>query len=102
MLRTNKDTAELLHNSLKATALAKQETLLKKSMTDLELLEYLKKYYGEKLAGDGAAAPLILFGSETGNAEQLAKSYQEELAVRGIKAKCMAMDDFDVDELEHI
>lgn len=71
-------------------------------MTDLELLEYLKKYYGEKFAGDGIAAPLILFGSETGNAEQLAKSYQEELAVRGIKAKCMAMDDIDVDELEHI
>jgi len=36
-------------------------------MTDIDLLAHLKKTYGEELSGD--KGPLILFGSETGNAE---------------------------------
>lgn len=36
-------------------------------MNDIDLLEHLKKTYGEELTGE--KGPIILFGSETGNAE---------------------------------
>jgi len=36
-------------------------------MNDIELLTHLKKRYGEELTGE--KGPLILYGSETGNAE---------------------------------
>ena len=42
-------------------------------MNDVELLEELKKTYGEELSGE--KGPIILYGSETGNAEGLAKAF---------------------------
>lgn len=41
-------------------------------MTDLDLLEHLKKNYGEVTTDKG---PLILFGSETGNAEAVSRGF---------------------------
>jgi sulfite reductase alpha subunit-like flavoprotein len=42
---------------------------------------------------------LVLFGSETGNAEMLAKNFAQELTSRGVKNKCMALNDYDLDNL---
>lgn len=42
-------------------------------MTDAELLEFLRKTQGEKFFGE--KSPLILYGSETGTAENLARSF---------------------------
>lgn len=42
-------------------------------MNDIDLLEHLKKTYGEELTGE--KGPTILYGSETGNAESLAKNF---------------------------
>lgn len=36
-------------------------------MSDIDLLEHLKKNLGEELTGE--KGPVILYGSETGNAE---------------------------------
>ena len=41
----------------------------------------------------------MLYGSETGNAEALAGVFATELKRRGVRASCMAMDDFDFDDL---
>ena len=51
---------------------------------------------GEVVAGDKT---IILYGSETGNAEALSGVFATEFKRRGIRAKCMAMDDFDFDDL---
>lgn len=42
-------------------------------MSDIDLLEHLKKTYGEELSGEKAS--MILYGSETGNAESVAKGF---------------------------
>ena len=42
-------------------------------MNDVELLETLKKEIGEEISGE--KGPIILYGSETGNAELLSKSF---------------------------
>lgn len=97
LVRMDKDVASRLHDTLKKDLELKQSQLVRKSMDDIELLEYLKKQYGEKLIG--GKATLILYGSETGTAETLAKNFADELKNRGIKVKCSAMDDFELEEL---
>jgi len=47
-------------------------------------------------AGDSI---MILYGSETGNAEEQAKNLLQDVTARGMKAKVSAMDDFDFEEL---
>jgi hypothetical protein len=42
-------------------------------MSDIDLLEHLKKTYGEELSGE--KGPTILYGSETGNAEAVSKGF---------------------------
>jgi hypothetical protein len=41
-------------------------------MTDLDLLEHLKKNYGEV---SGEKGQLIIFGSETGNADAVSRGF---------------------------
>ena len=66
-------------------------------MDDGELLEYLQKKLGEKVNTE--KPQLILYGSETGTAASLANSFADEMKNRGMKVKCMAMDDYDIEEL---
>lgn len=42
-------------------------------MNDTDLLDHLKKEIGDEITGE--KGPLILYGSETGNAEVLAKNF---------------------------
>ncbi len=79
--------------------LAKHERFKQMAMDDKEQLEYLMKKLGvESMEGLDQARSIVLFGSETGNAQTLSGVFQQELKRRGIQAKAMAMDDFDVDD----
>lgn len=51
---------------------------------------------GEEVSGDKT---LVLYGSETGNAEALSNVFATEFKRRNVRAKCIAMDDFDFEEL---
>ena len=65
-------------------------------MNDDEMLEFLKKTLGEHMDSKPA---LVLYGSETGTAEILANVFSSELKRRKLRVKCMAMDDYDFEEL---
>lgn len=97
LVRVNRDLAVNLHDTLKGFLVNKNEQLLRKSMDDNELFEFLSKKLGE--AVNTEKAQLILYGSETGTAASLAQGFADEMKARGIKVKCMAMDDFDAEEL---
>lgn len=42
---------------------------------------------------------MVLYGSETGHAEELAEVLKSELQRRGQRVKLMALDDVDISEL---
>merc|ERR1719230_1549609 len=67
------------------------------SMLDEDLLEYLKKRMGEQVVGERVT---VLYGSDTGNAEIVAKNFQFELKRRGLKAKCFSFNEIDVSDLQ--
>lgn len=60
------------------------------------MLDYLKDKLGETVTSEKS---LILYGSETGNAISVANTLHFDLKRRGMRASCMAMDDYDFDKL---
>uniref|UniRef100_A0A6A7FYI8 pyruvate dehydrogenase (NADP(+)) n=3 Tax=Hirondellea gigas TaxID=1518452 RepID=A0A6A7FYI8_9CRUS len=96
LARSNVELAAELHGKMQADALKKQETLRRLSMSDEDLLDHLKKQIGEQTSSNKV---LILYGSETGTAEYVAASVAHDLKRRDVKSKCMAMDDYDFDDL---
>jgi len=65
----------------------------KMARDDAETLDFLKKELGEQVI---SKKNLILFGSETGNAEQVANQLSYEMTRRGERAEVVAMNDFDL------
>jgi sulfite reductase alpha subunit-like flavoprotein len=65
-------------------------------MSDEDLLEYLKKMMGEQVSGERVT---VLYGSDTGTSELVAKNFQFELKRRGMKAKCMSFDEVEISDL---
>jgi len=61
------------------------------------LLEYLKKKMGEQVTGERVT---VLYGSDTGNAENVAKNFQFEMKRRGLKAKCFSFNEIDIADLQ--
>jgi len=59
-------------------------------LDDEQLLDRLKKKLGENVGGEKA---LVLYGSETGNAEYMAGVLSTELLRRGFKSNVVSMDD---------
>ena len=94
--RSDKKTADSLHTGLRREMSHRLEKFQKMAMDDYEMLEHLKKQLGEATASDSV---MVLYGSETGTAGNLAQVFANEFKRRGIRAKCMAMDDIDFDEL---
>lgn len=66
------------------------------SMDDGEMLEHLKVILGEEI---GERPTLVLYGSETGTAQNLADTFVSELKRRNVKAKAVSMDDYDFEKL---
>lgn len=48
----------------------------------------------------GERPTLVLYGSETGTAQSLADTFVSELKRRNVKAKAVAMDDYDFEKLQ--
>jgi len=89
--------AEILQTGLADTVSERHEVRKRKAMNDEDLLEYLKKSMGEVVTGERVT---VLYGSDTGTAELVAKNHQFELKRRGMKVKCMSFDDVDVSDLQ--
>merc|ERR1719313_507814 len=75
----------------------RHENRKRTAMVDEDLLEYLKKKMGEQVVGERVT---VLYGSDTGNAENVAKNFQFEMKRRGLKAKCFAFNEIDINDLQ--
>mmetsp|Transcript_167645 Transcript_167645/g.296840 ORF Transcript_167645/g.296840 Transcript_167645/m.296840 type:complete len:1850 (+) Transcript_167645:144-5693(+) len=89
--------AQLLQSEMTDSNSARHEKRRRAAMNDEDLLEYLKKQMGETVTGERVT---VLYGSDTGNAEGVAKNFQFELKRRGMKAKCMALDEVEISDLQ--
>merc|ERR1719238_135050 len=94
--RTAPEHAKMLQDAMASNAVFRHEHRRRMAMNDEDLLEYLKKQMGETVTGERVT---VLYGSDTGNAEVVAKNFQFELKRRGMKAKCMALNEVDVSDL---
>ncbi|KAG9290216.1 hypothetical protein G9A89_022192 [Geosiphon pyriformis] len=86
IVNTNPELSSLLTSSLEAEIASRQKLRAKSAY--------------EKLL-DGLTGPplLILFGSDNGNAEGVARRLQKGAVARGVNARCMAMDEYLFEEL---
>merc|ERR1719313_3267059 len=75
----------------------RHENRKRTAMVDEDLLEYLKKKMGEQVVGERVT---VLYGSDTGNAENVAKNFQFEMKRRGLKAKCYSFNEIDINDLQ--
>ena len=94
--RTDAPTATALHEFLNKDIHRRHTKYQRLAMDDFELLENLKERLGEEVDSEKV---VVLYGSETGTAEYLSDVFSSELKRRGIRPKCLAMDDFDFDDL---
>ena len=70
------------------------------AMSDYEKLDYIKEKLGESSSASGEKA-LVLYGSETGNAQSVATWLANDLKNRGVpRTTLCAMDDYDFSTLE--
>lgn len=82
------DLSSSLVSSLESDVTRRHEELKRKSRED-----YARLLSG--LSGEATGPPLtVLFGSDNGNAEGVAKKVAARAKTRGLKVKLMAMDDF--------
>ena len=91
-MRRNPEQAKALDNKLQdqISSRAKYHNVLTRDQLDGE---YPATSQGDKVT--------ILYGSETGNAEEQAKSLWADVKARGQKADISSLDDFDFDELQN-
>jgi len=94
--RTSPEHAKVLQGAMVDDANFRHEHRKRLSMSDEDLLEYLKKAMGEQVTGDRVT---ILYGSDTGTSEIVAKNFQFEMKRRGMRAKCMAFNDISIADL---
>merc|ERR1719210_4769 len=95
--RSAPEHAKLLQGAMVENNSFRHETRKRMAMNDEDLLEYLKKQMGEQVVGERVT---VLYGSDTGNSEVVAKNFQFELKRRGMKAKCLALNDVDIPDLQ--
>lgn len=96
LMRSVPEHAKALQEGLTNSVVTGHETRRRRAMNDEDLLDYLKKTMGESVSGERVT---VLYGSDTGTAELVAKNHQFELKRRGMKVKCMAFDDVDIADL---
>jgi len=97
LTRERKDQAKDLQDRLKKDIKNDFEQKYRLGLEDHELLEWLKKHFGENvMKGDKC---LVVYGSETGHAEELATILKSELQRRGQRVRLVALDDIDIQEI---
>eukprot|EP00746_Dinoflagellata_sp_MGD_P155297 gnl/MRDRNA2_/MRDRNA2_85296_c0_seq2.p1 gnl/MRDRNA2_/MRDRNA2_85296_c0~~gnl/MRDRNA2_/MRDRNA2_85296_c0_seq2.p1 ORF type:complete len:1850 (-),score=450.28 gnl/MRDRNA2_/MRDRNA2_85296_c0_seq2:164-5713(-) len=97
LLRSKPEHAKALQDHMVDTNNVRHENRKRTAMVDEDLLEYLKKKMGESVTGERVT---VLYGSDTGNAENVAKNFQFEMKRRGLKAKCYAFNEIDINDLQ--
>lgn len=95
--RVSPERAMMLQESMSNELFKSHEERRRMAMSDEDLLEYLKKLMGEQTGGERVT---VLYGSDTGNAEIVAKNFHFELKRRGMRAKCMAFNEVDLSDLQ--
>jgi len=95
--RTSPEHAGMLQTSMANDYARRHNARRRAAMNDEDLLEYLKKMMGEQSSGERVT---VLYGSDTGNAEMVAKNFHFELKRRGMRAKCMAFNEVEVSDLQ--
>lgn len=94
--RSKPEHAKKLQDSMTENMEYRHDQRRRAAMNDEDLLEHLKKLMGEEVTGERVT---VLYGSDTGNAEVVAKNFQFELKRRGMRAKCMAFDEVEISDL---
>eukprot|EP00913_Durusdinium_trenchii_P035137 g32871.t1 len=98
MAMTYKNHAEELDNKLQENLVQKNHLLQVLNKEDLEG-QFSKLVEGLSDAKSSGDSITVLYGSETGNAEEQAKNLMQDLIARGLKATVSSLDDFEFDEL---
>ncbi|KAJ9443406.1 Pyruvate dehydrogenase [Diplonema papillatum] len=93
--RKDKDKADRMQSELKHHLDEVHDTYTRLTMDDEMLLDFLKAKVGEQTS----EKMLVLYASETGTAQNLAKEFAGELKRRDVRARCVACDDYDFEEL---
>lgn len=96
LLRSKPEQAKALQSAMSENMQERHEKRKRLSMNDEDLLEHLKKAVGEEVGGERVT---VLYGSDTGTSELVAKDFHFEMKRRGMKAKVMGMSDIPVSEL---
>jgi sulfite reductase (NADPH) hemoprotein beta-component len=86
LVRSRPEYSPLITNSLESEIKTKQKSLAKSA-------------YDKLLGGLTGPPLLILFGSDNGNAEGVARRLQKGATARGVNARCMAMDDYPIEDI---
>ncbi|CAG8549022.1 1016_t:CDS:2 [Rhizophagus irregularis] len=86
LVRSRPEYSPLVINSLESEIKTKQKSLAKSA-------------YDKLLGGLTGPPLLILFGSDNGNAEGIARRLQKGATARGVNAQCMAMDDYPIEDI---
>merc|ERR1719443_1145543 len=94
--RSAPEHAKMLQGAMVDNNSFRHEHRRRAAMSDEDLLEYLKKMMGEQVSGERVT---VLYGSDTGTSELVAKNFQFELKRRGMKAKCMSFDEVEISDL---
>jgi len=95
--RVSPDHARMLQGAMVEEAGFRHETRKRASMNDEDLLDYLKKIMGEQPTGERVT---VLYGSDTGTAEIVAKNFHFEMKRRGMRAKCMAFNEVELSDIQ--
>eukprot|EP01065_Artemidia_motanka_P047259 TRINITY_DN7361_c0_g1_i1.p1 TRINITY_DN7361_c0_g1~~TRINITY_DN7361_c0_g1_i1.p1 ORF type:complete len:2051 (+),score=805.57 TRINITY_DN7361_c0_g1_i1:77-6229(+) len=93
--RKDAEVADEYQGLLRKSLEERHDIYKRMSMDDAELLDYLKAQVGEQTS----EKTLVLYASETGTAQNLAKEFGGELKRRGVRAKALACDDYDFENL---
>jgi len=103
LVRSAPEHASQLQTEMMTDATTRHERRKRLSMDDEDLLEHLVKQLGvEGGLGSQGDRVTVLYGSDTGTSELVAKDFQFEMKRRGMKAKVLGMNDLPVEELnEH-
>ncbi|CAJ1397525.1 unnamed protein product, partial [Effrenium voratum] len=98
VMRRDPKHAEELDKKLQENLMQKNHLLQVLNKEDLEG-QFSKLVEGLSDAKSSESAVTVLYGSETGNAEEQAKNLVQDLHARGLKAAASSLDDFEFEEL---
>ncbi|CAJ1363862.1 unnamed protein product [Effrenium voratum] len=98
VMRRDPKIAQELDDKLQQNVVQKNHLLQVLNKEDLDG-QFSKLVEGLSDASSTSDMVTVLYGSETGNAEEQAKNLMQDIRARGLKAQVSSLDDFDFEEL---